>query len=187
MLVHTGKHVGLLRLCLIEASEATHRLLLRLWLRTGIKSSRPLWLLLLLLRLLLLVLAHVALIRLLLLHAVEELWLESCIACCSRLLRHATKRVVVVLLRLLLLLHLHLPQLLLLLLTLLGCVEVIHGLERGIFCCIGRRMRGSIHHTKEVADAVLLHLGLHILLLRHRGLHIRHGVHVRHAVATHEI
>ena len=143
-LIQACEQVGLLRLCLIEITEATHLLLLLrlLLLSASIEGGLPLRLLLLL------ILTHeaTAKVLLLLLHAVEKHWLESTLCTRSWLGLHTTAKSIV-LLHLLLLLHLQLHQLLLFLHALLWSVEIIHGLKRSILCGVRRCASAGVHHT----------------------------------------
>ena len=143
-LIQACEQVGLLRLCLIEITEATHLLLLLrlLLLSASIEGGLPLRLLLLL------ILTHeaTAKVLLLLLHAVEKHWLEATLCTRSWLWLHTTAKSIV-LLHLLLLLHLQLHQLLLFLHALLWSVEIIHGLKRSILCGVRRCAGAGVHHT----------------------------------------
>ena len=139
---------GLLRLLLLPAS---------------VESGLPLLLLLVWC----LVSAHLIEASLiLLLHAVEELWLE-CTAATLRLLLHAkwVRILHIVHLLLLLLLHLHLHELLLFLHSLLRRIKIVHRLERSILGCARGRAVARVHHAQDVVDLVLLVLLHHILLL----------------------
>ena len=111
----------------------------------------------------------------LLLHAVEELWLE-CTAATMRLLLHAkwVRILHIVHLLLLLLLHLHLHELLLFLHSLLRRIKIVHRLERSILGCARGRAVARVHHAQDVVDLVLLVLLHHILLLHHVRLLLHH-------------